>query len=426
MRNSVGASLAILLGLLVGACAAERDATTTSVVPVAATGSPSSTSTVAATVATTPPSPTTTTPTTTAPTTTAPTTTTVHAPPLPGLIARLPIPAGGTIERVVVADGTVLASGSTEDSTSDAGRPMLWYSADLETWAETSVIDLYPGQDPWTVPLVTDVVIFDGHLLAFLMGDEDATGDIPPFLISTDGVTWHREDPTAAAGLLAVAYTPDSPPYPGSAAATDALVYDGHLYVTGWVPTVEGSSAALWSTADTANWDLARLPNVAFPNEWGQRLSVGDRGYLVSLGGPVYSGAGVLYSADGADWSKVDEVEEWAAGAVSQNAAGLTILRFDIFGDGTADLLVSDGGDWVPSKPVPASEAVNSIGSGPSWDPLVFSPWSSAELWAYDRGTWVEVEVPGLDRLLDATEEHLIGVAGDELVILDRASVGGG
>ncbi len=333
------------------------------------------------------------------------------------------MPLGASFEHVVLTDGGVLAHGhTTEQETGELARPMIWFSDDMETWVETSVIDLYPGQEPWSVPTVTDVAVFGENLYAFLMGDDTTTATEPSMLVSNEGVTWRKQSLTAGPAMRMVAFTPESPPYPGASAATDAVVYGDHLFVTGWARTDQGTSAAMWSSADGELWDVTLLPNASFANEWGSRISVGQAGYLVTLGGPVHSGAGALYSPDGLTWSVVGAVAERAAGAVLQTPDRAMVMRFDILGSGKTDLIWTDDGEnWDTTPPLPISdESIGSLGIGPSGNPLVYSSWNSATVWTFDQD-WIEVLIPQLDRLIDATDDHYIGTADNNLLILDRS-----
>lgn len=354
-------------------------------------------------------------PTTTTSTSLPPPTTTLPPAPL-AVDHELDLPPDAFVESVAVGPEGVVAAGYTA-SDGDRFAAMLWTSLDGESWQPVPVGDLFPDR-AW-VPVVTDVEVFDGRFFAFLMGDTEAGAVEPSVLVSTDGRHWSSSQMSASAGLWV---TPESPPYPGRSAVAAATTHDGSVYAVGWATVNAGIVSSLWSSTDGVVWDLTVLPQLSFPNEFATGVSAGRLGLLVNIGGPVHTGVGVLFSADGTDWQAVP-VGDRAAVDVGQNEHRLAVLRVDVHGTGKYDLLQSeDGASWTPTPPLVTSDGGFGIrlGWGTTWDPTVYASYDIAQLWTFHRGSWVEMGDLGLERVVAVTEEHVVGVADGGLLFLRR------
>lgn len=348
-----------------------------------------------------------------------PTTTTTTIPPSSLAVDHeLDVPPGAFFESVAIGPEGVVATGYTA-SEGDQFVAMLWTSVDGESWQPVLVSDLFVDRQQAWVPVVTDVEVFDGRFFAFLMGDAQAGAVEPSVLVSTDGRHWSSSEMSASAGLWA---TPESPPYPGRSAVTAATVYDGSVYAVGWATMNGGIVSSLWSSTDGVLWDMTVLPQLNFANEFATGVSAGPLGLLVNIGGPVHTGVGVLFSADGKDWQQVP-VGDRAATSVSQNAHRLAVLRVDVHGTGKNDLLLSeDGHSWTETPPLVTADGGFGLrlGSGTTWDPTVYVAYDGAELWTFDRGSWVPIGDLDLERVVAVTEEHVVGVADGALIFLRR------
>jgi hypothetical protein len=234
----------------------------------------------------------------------------------------------------------------------------LWFFAD-GTWSATMLADVTTPDEYGFTPVVTDLVWFGGRYLAFLMGDMTTTPGRASMLTSKDGLTWTLEylgsAPSAAmpAGLYA---TPESPPWPGTSAVTQAFVYGQEITVAGWTALGAGSGSmsvpVVWRSTDGRNWSTKTLPNANFDNEWASDVAVGPLGYLVEVAGPVHQSAYLWYSPDGDDWTYVGDQfgDQWrllVSIAVGEESLMAVILDLEEDGGQTVKLWRSlNGLEW--------------------------------------------------------------------------------
>lgn len=185
---------------------------------------------------------------------------------------------------------------------------------------------------------LTDLAHFKGAFYAFLMGDTSADNSNPAFLMSEDGQTWVRQELFAS-----LAYTPDSPPWPGDSAVTDAEVFGARLIVSGWITEPEsGTVAAVWDTGDGHNWALHTLDVPEYDNEWGANVAINETGVVMSVGGQFYSGLGEWFSTDYETWHPIDS-GELSLSRLTANDDAFFATTFD-FVNGDEGLSWSDDG----------------------------------------------------------------------------------
>ena len=220
----------------------------------------------------------------------------------------LTLPEGVTAERVARLDGRTVALGVTRAG-GEFNIMGFWATADGTGWTEVMLSELIDRAQVWELPVVTDLVVFKGRFYAFLMGDErDAAELAATFLVSSDGVDWslERMDGAVVGALVPGRYaTPESPPWPGLSAVSDATVTGDELVAVGWTLIGERSSPIVWRTSDGSKWTSSVLSNQQTDREWAGRVAVGDLGYLVEGGGPYYTASYVWFSADGTTWKPV-------------------------------------------------------------------------------------------------------------------------
>jgi hypothetical protein len=268
----------------------------------------------------------------------------------------------------------------------------------------TRVYDLFDVAELWDVPAISDLESFAGGFYAFLQGDIDAQPGAPSLLYSADGRTWARQSVTVSTGTLLASLTPESPPWPGASAVTDAAVGRDRLWATGWVTTETGTSPAVWSSDDGRNWSVMVVDNLRFDDEYGSRIAVGDLGILLDVGGPVHSGVGTLFSPNGTAWTPVAEV------AAETFTMGLGVGPIEAAiaewtSDGPMLRTSPDGITWAqaPMPEFAPDQGYSYLGGAV---PVIFTPWGN-EVWVLHDDVWREFQLSQATSIV-VTDQYLV------------------
>lgn len=317
------------------------------------------------------------------PTSTSTTSTTEAPPPEPVVldnpVIELVLPDGVIVDwkhSVAVGEqGWVVVAGDWSEK-GVPRNPGFWHTSNGVTWDSFRLAEIVPTD----FVEISDLVSFDGRFIASLIGD--ATVVDPTVVLSDDGVTWTAESMRvgSSVGLLNVFATPESPPWPGASAITDMAVLGDELVAVGWVQTDQGSSPAVWRTLDAKTWSRSLLPNQYSPNEWAQRVAVGEAGYLVTGLGPFHQPDYLWSSSDGETWKPVQLTKGYffGHGGIAVGDAMWTTLLFD--GDEPEELYRStDGVMWeevsLPETPAHGGCCAREmVGFGPDWLMLITEP----------------------------------------------------
>lgn len=309
-----------------------------------------------------------------------------------------PLPEGAFLEDASHDGETMVASVWMEGS----GQHLLSWTGD--GWDDADLA-LYGMGDFFAI---TELLHFDGNFYAFVMGDDSVGRDTPSFLVSHDGRTWARQEL-----LVSLAYTPESPPYPGQSAVSDALVAQDRLIVTGWVTDLDGGTlAAVWQSEDGHNWNLSTLDVPDFPNEWGATVAVNGTDMLLRVGGPFHGGLGTWYSSDFETWDQLD-TNDVSLGNLAASDALFVASGFDIVSGREFFAWSSDGEDWTTSPP-PISE-ISYIHALPDGRFLLAS-WSDQTVVGTPGGEWTQA-FPF--RVVTIENGTALGMDGENLVSVE-------
>ena len=313
-------------------------------------------------------------------TSTRPSTTSTTSPDVPTTIPDEPSTADPDDTQWAYQEWSVLSDVDPYDAVwGDPGMMVLGYSRlgfddspmanglwlfDGETWSGTMLSEVTIPDEYGFTPDVTDLVWFGGRYLAFLMGDTTTTPGRASMLTSSDGLNWDLEylGSALAAALPAGLYaTPESPPWPGSSAATQASIHGNEITVAGWAVLGgpgEGSVSVpvIWRSTDGRTWSTTALPNANFDNEWASDVSIGPLGYLVEVAGPVHQSASFWYSPDGEDWTYIGDRFDAESRMLVSMAVGegaLLALMMDLENDTQPTSLwrSTNGLDWEEVEP---------------------------------------------------------------------------
>lgn len=230
-------------------------------------------------------------------------------------------------------------------------------------------------------------------------GDDQLRYD-PLAFRSDDGLTW---EPVEVTGF------PDPVSISEVTVVGDVLVVSGSTRLAK-DPSMGGSQAHVWTSADGSSFTQIDLPGVPQPRGWrrdsyaGATALVGDRVIVTGRSGRE---AAVWTSDDaGETWQRVESpalAEQYAISGVA--VAGETLVAS--VGEGTAILTSADAGEtWRTADPVAEPASEDSVGYAPMWG-------DGSRAWTLtgiDDMSWSEPEVcyADLDQCGQAPEPSLV------------------
>lgn len=208
-----------------------------------------------------------------------------------------PLPEGFTAVDAVVS--TTVNADDPSLLTADYNQVLVFGGAGIEP-----VLTVLKSSE-----FVTASAELDGAFV-IAVSSIDAEPLLPSIRVwSPDALAWQEQATTItrpaswSTTRSSSAVTPPSPPWEGASGIFEMTVHDGVIWASGWA-TVDGETrGVLWRSRDARDWTLELLPPIGTGVEFGQDLSVNERGVAVNVGNWTHFGAGILARTHGGDWA---------------------------------------------------------------------------------------------------------------------------